>query len=226
VTKAKEPAGANESRPRKLVDALRSGVTATATAVTAVLGIVFVLAPSLRPLPRDKIEASVSIPAIERSVTVCEWAERQYPADPAAAMKRLLKPDNAASRDQFGTVVYVRLKTDGFQHRAVGLRARVYDWKLKETPVPNSSLELLYPSASDVKVEAPSRSSMQLMLLDDLTDLGRDVFVRVEAYDDAGILSYADSDKIASKDSEDERPPACDPAGRRLQRESWLKRIF
>ncbi len=174
----------------------RGALTATATVVTAVLGVVFLLVPSLRPLPRDKIEASVKVAALEPNVALEEWAARQYPGDPAGTLNRLLGHKiRAAEKDVTGLVVYVRLRTDGFKRRSIRLRARVYNAATKR-PAETLDVSEIYPEAGQLKIDAPSRSSVQLILLDDFTLAGGRHFVRVEAYDDGGILAYADSDEV------------------------------
>ena len=59
-----------------------------------------------------------------------------------------------------------------------------------------NGLKQAYPT-NNLKIDAPSRSSVQLLFLKNLADLKEDkYFVRVEAYDGGGILAYADSGPI------------------------------
>jgi hypothetical protein len=196
-----------ESAAKRLVGTARGAITASATLITAVLGVVFLLVPSLRPLSRDKIEASLTIPAVESGVTVRDWAERQYPGDPKGALKRLLENNDEAEATQPGTVVYVRLRADGFKRRSVKLRARVYAAGTQRWPVPNTNFEQLYPEANQFKIDAPSRSSVQLILLSNLDNTDHRLFVRVEAFDDGGILAYADSGPILNGKTVGPPPP-------------------
>lgn len=183
----------------RVLAAARGGVTAAATLITAALGVVFLLVPSLRPLPRDKIEASLSVPAFERSVPLPEWADRQYPGRGPQELRRLLRrPVKADDSATTGIVVYVRLTADGFKRRSIQLRARVYD-ACTGRPPENSDPEPIYPEAGTLSIDAPSRSSVQLLLLDDFLALGGRFFVRVEAFDAGGILAYADSDRIGEE---------------------------
>jgi len=175
----------------------RGALGATATLATGVLGVVFLLVPSWRPLARDQIRASLTVPVIETRVGLLDWARRQYPGDPMGTLVRLVGHRLDAEDKGFeGLVVYVSLQSEGFKHRAIRLRARVYNTR---TQRPDGGLDpdqMAYPETSRLQIDAPSRSSVQLLLLDDFSDVGGTYFVRVEAYDDDGILAYADSRQI------------------------------
>lgn len=173
----------------------RGGLTATATLVTAVLGVVFLLIPSVRPLPRDKIEASLSVPTVESRVDLLEWARRQYPRDPLGELRRLLGHPYRETDAAAGLVVYVRLRAEGFKRRSIRLRARVYDARTRRPPEDLDTDEII-PESGQLRIDAPSRASVQLMILDDFSRVPGRYFVRVEAYDDGGMLAYADSDTL------------------------------
>jgi hypothetical protein len=185
-----------EGDVRRWVGQARGAVVAGAGLITAVLGVVFLVAPSLRPLPRDKIAASVGVPTVENGVNLLDWARRQYPGHPYSALRQLGQAYDA-QRDGAvtGTVVYVRLQTDGFRYRSIQLRARVYDADIGR-PAPDTYVGQLLPKFGKVRLEAPSRSTVTLMFLDDLSKLVGRYFVRVEAYDGTGILAFADSPVI------------------------------
>ena len=177
----------------RVLGTVRGALTATATVLTAVLGVVFLLIPSWRPLPRDRISASLSIVTLEHDVGLLDWAGRQYPGDTAKRLRRLIGHEPTENdRSTSGLVVYVRLETDGFKRRSIRLRPRVYD-AITQRPLENAEIETLYPKTRLLKIDAPSRSSIQLLLLDSLTGFPGPYFIRVEAYDDAGILAFADS---------------------------------
>jgi hypothetical protein len=180
---------------QQLLSTTRGGLTAIATLVTAVLGVVFLLIPSLRPLPRDKIEASLTVPTIESQVDLLEWARRQYPGDPSGELRRLLGHPYRGSDAAAGLVVYVRLRAEGFKRRSLRLRARVYDARTRRPPANLDSDEII-PESGHLRIDAPSRASVQLMILDDFSRIPGRYFVRVEAYDDGGMLAYADSRTI------------------------------
>jgi hypothetical protein len=180
---------------QRLLGTARGGLTATATLVTAVLGVVFLLIPSVRPLPRDKIEASLSVPTVESQVDLLEWARRQYPRDPLGELRRLLGHPYRETDAAAGLVVYVRLRAEGFKRRSIRLRARVYDARTQRPPEDLDTDEII-PESGQLRIDAPSRASVQLMILDDFSRVPGRYFVRVEAYDDGGMLAYADSDAI------------------------------
>jgi hypothetical protein len=180
---------------RQLLGTARGALTATATLVTAVLGVVFVLVPSLRPLPRDRIEASLTVPTVEGRVDLLEWARRQFPGDPRGELQRLLGHPYRVADAAAGLVVYVRLRAEGFKRRSIRLRARVYDARTRRPPADLDTGEII-PESGQLRIDAPSRASVQLMILDDFSRVPGRYFVRVEAYDDGGMLAYADSDVI------------------------------
>ena len=104
------------------LDLLRSGVTGTLSLIATALGVVFLLIPSLRPLSRDKIDASVEIATVEQGVSLKRWAQRQYGRGRADdELRKLLGPKgvNKFTLSAPGSVVYVRLRTDGFKRRSI-----------------------------------------------------------------------------------------------------------
>ncbi|HEX3872668.1 MAG TPA: hypothetical protein VHW26_00880 [Solirubrobacteraceae bacterium] len=185
----------------RLLGPVAGSLTAVVTLIAAVLGVLFLLVPSLQPLSRSKIDASISVPTVEPDVSELRWAEHQYPRGGRAGAievlgKLLGHPYNQHTDGTVeGMVVYVRLATDGFQHRSISLRAEVYDAHTGEPPR-SVDISQIYPRSGTLTVDAPSRSSVQLMLLDDVKHLSGVFFVRVEAYDDGGVLAYADSPLI------------------------------
>lgn len=184
------------SEPRAVVRNLgtvRGGLTATASVITAVLGVVFLLLPSWKPLSRDKIEASVTIAAIERDVSLRDWSERQFPGDPAGELRRLVgRPLGKGEDESVGTVAYVQLRADGFKRRTIELRTRIYDARTRRPPE-SADFGVVYPKSGRLKIDAPSRGSVQLIMLDRFTIVPGCYFIRVEAYDKGGILAYDDS---------------------------------
>jgi len=186
-----EPPGA---AARRGLRSLPGALTAGAGVITAVLGVVFLLIPEWRPLPRDKIGASVTIVTLEQSVPLLKWAARQYPTDTKKRLADAIghEPD-ANDKTLSGLVVYVKLETDGFKRRSIKLRSRIYAEKTRR-PAGNVTISQTFPRGGKLNVDAPSRSSIQLLLLDDIAGaLGGPYFVRVEAYDEAGVLAFADS---------------------------------
>lgn len=185
----------------RLLGPVAGTMTGVVTLIAGVLGVVFLLVPSLQPLSRDKIDAAITVPTVESGVSELRWAEHQYPrGGRAGAINELDKLlghrfDPHADGTVRGMVAYVRLQTDGFQHRSISLRAEVYDARTNQPPR-SADISEIYPRSGTLTVDAPSRSSVQLMLLDDVAQLSGVFFVRVEAYDDGGVLAYADSPMI------------------------------
>ncbi len=182
---------------KRLLGTAPRALTAAATLATAVLGVIFVLVPSLRPLPRDKIEASLTVPTVEGQVDLAEWARRQHPRDPLGKLENLLGHPYREADASAGLVVYVRLRADGFKRRSIRLRARVYDADTRRPPEHLDTDEII-PESGQLRIDAPSRSSVPLMILDDFSRIPGRYFVRVEAFDNAGMLAYADSDTITA----------------------------
>jgi hypothetical protein len=185
----------------RLLGPVSGTLTGIVTLIAAVLGVVFLLVPSLQPLSRDKIDASITVPTVESGVSELRWAEHQYPrggrAGAITELGKLLghRFDPRTDGTVRGMVAYVRLQTDGFKHRSISLRAEVYDARTGEPPR-SADISEIYPRSGTLRIDAPSRSSVQLMLLDDVAQLSGVFFVRVEAYDDDGVLAYADSPPI------------------------------
>jgi hypothetical protein len=188
----------------KALDWIRTGIGTTATVLAAVLGVVFLLVPSWKPLSRDKIGASVSVPVVEEAVRLDDWAQRQYGAEWKKVLPKLVNPKHPeialrqTTLESKGLVAYVRLETEGFKRRHISLRAEIYD-SANSRPF-RGRLEVVYPKSGRTNIDAPSRSSVQLLFLPDLVTEGT-YFVRVEAYDGDGILAYADSKPIVIVDT-------------------------
>jgi hypothetical protein len=160
------------------------------------LGVLFLLVPSLKPLPRDRIEASIAVSEIQNSVGVKAWASRQFPGDTGGHLTELLgHPYGPRDRQGTGTIVYVRLTTVGFQHRSLNLRVFAVDARTHAEPT-DLSITSTFPRAGVLHVDAPSRQSVQLLYIDDLAYVDASIVLRVEAYDDHGVLAYADSGVI------------------------------
>jgi hypothetical protein len=191
--------GSVKAEAKTLLVKARGALTAAATLCTAVLGVLFLLVPSLKPLSRDKIEASLTVPTVETQVDLFDWATRQYPGRPRRELHKLLGHPYGPNDAGAGLVVYVQLQADGFKRRAIKLRARIYDSATRRPSTDLLSGGQILPQSGRLRIDAPSRSSVQLMLLNDFSRVPGRRFVRVEAYDDGGILAYADSKTIVGE---------------------------
>ncbi len=177
---------------------LTKGFAATGTAVaglvTAAIGVLFLLVPELKPLTRDKISASVAVTDIENHVSAARWARLQYPKHHAQRLRDFLG-DDASPDDHraLGSIIYVRLRTDGFKRRSIRLRATLYNAQTR-TPSRAARATVTFPDSGKLSIDTPSASSIQLLFVSDvgIAIPGRYYF-RVAAFDDSGILAYADS---------------------------------
>lgn len=190
-----------KSAPVRMLGQFGVGLKTIAALTTGVLGAVFLVLPGCRPLPRDKISASVKVVAYENEVPIEDWARQRFPDHPMTNLSRLIPgpgPILPGDKEAKGLVLYVELSTDGFKRRDIRLRTRVYVVRTRHRVDPREiPATQILPSAGELEIDAPSRSSVQLLFLDDLTTLdGGPFFVRVEAYDDGGILAYDDSPPI------------------------------
>jgi hypothetical protein len=209
AAQANKPVAADEPAVRKAFVSVSGALAGTATFIVTILGAVFLVVPSWRPLSRDKIQASLTVPAVESKLSTRGWAHRQFPGRGRAdeELRRAIGAKPTANQlNASGTVVYVRLQVDGFKRRAIRLRARLYYADTKQPA--NNGVKQAYPT-NNLKIDAPSRSSVQLLFLKDLSDLpGEKYFVRVEAYDGGGILAYADSGTILDGHTVGPPPPS------------------
>ena len=86
--------------------------------VSSVLGVVFLLAPELKPEPRARVAGELQILQVDRDIAWGEYLDRTEqnagPCDP---------PD---ARNRLGQVIYVRLETTGFRRRRTQLRWSVF----------------------------------------------------------------------------------------------------
>jgi hypothetical protein len=176
---------------------LRGGVAGVLGLVTAVFGVLFVVRPDLRPPSRDKVSASLEVLAVEPRVPLIEWARRQFGDGAEEKLRKLLDAERltADERKFPGTVAYVRLQADGFKNRDVSLRARIYNAQSRR-PATDIDLPLQQVNGgiSSIPIDAPSRTSVQLLFITDLHGIGPvKTFIRAELYDDEGMIAVADS---------------------------------
>jgi hypothetical protein len=168
-------------------------VSALATLIGAVLGVVFLLVPGLKPLPRDRISASVAVADIENNISVGRWARLQYPKSHEDRLRQFLGHKPKRAELQFrGMLVYVKLTTEGFKRRSVRLSAKLYDARTRR-PSANTRAVNEFPESGKLKIRTPSRESIQLLFVSELSQVSGRFFLRVSAFDDSGILAYADS---------------------------------
>lgn len=164
--------------------------TSIVALLTALVPLIFQLAPQWRPDPRENVSADISVFALEPKVTLDDWLDRRNAS--AVERERILgmkpKPEDLTFE---GEVVYVRVRVQGSKGRSVRLRARLYNAR-RQMPVPLEDDPITYRS-SNIPIDAPSRSSVQLLFLADLSVETEPQFVRVELLNEDGVLAVDDS---------------------------------
>lgn len=183
------------SRLRRVSGVAWAVATALVALVASLVPLVFQLVPAWKPDPRDKVSADISVIAVEPHASLRTWLSRQYPGD-AGARERILGHKGVVPGELAfpGEVVYVRMEVSGSKGRAVRLRARLYRARQQQPLViPSGSEQNFGGRAAAVRIDAPSRSSVQLLFIDDLSQTPLPIFVRVELFNDDGILAVADS---------------------------------
>jgi hypothetical protein len=162
---------------------------------TSVVALVFTLWPGLKPDPRDRLNAQVSVFAVDRGVTLEAWLRRTTFSEDEyrEARARYLASLGVAEKDASGLLAssgqsaYVASTVEGFKRRSVRLRWSLYDHATNRR-LPQFSNE----SGARLNLEAPSDRTLQEIWL---PPLGRGrYFLRVALYDgDGTLLDVADS---------------------------------
>lgn len=174
-------------RHRRLVTQANVVATAVLALATGAVALLFQLAPFLKPDPRDRVGADVSIFALEPNVELGEWIKRAFPPDEQGEAGREY-PDRGAQ----GEMLYVRTAVDGHKHRDVRLRYAIY-YAADETRVPPEDIDA--PPLRPFDLSSPSERSVQALWVPDLSGEPA-LFIRVELWDDEGMLAVADSPRI------------------------------
>ena len=166
----------------------RTTLAALIALAASIVSLLFTIAPALKPDPRDRVGADVSIFAVERNVTIGQWISRAFPQSDGDELRKRY-PDRAA----LGELLYVRTSVDGHKHRNVALRVSVLDAK-SERRVPPQEIDA--PPIAPVALSAPSERSVQAIWLPDLSHEPTGLFLRVELWDRHGILAISDSPRL------------------------------
>jgi hypothetical protein len=181
--------------------------TAALALVSTVVTLVFTIWPELRPDPRERLGAEVSIFAVEPAVEYDAWLRRtsangrelkqrrrEYLRHATLRGERLTKRDKEQLLAVRGNSVYVRSTIEGFKRRNVRLRWSMYDAR-RRTRQPDFD----DVPAADVDLNAPTdRSVTQLWISPTPPD--KLVFVRVELLSrDSTLLAVADTPPFRSQ---------------------------
>ena len=162
---------------------------------TSLIALVFTLWPGLKPDPRDRLNAQVSVFAVDRQVTLEEWLRRTTFSEDEyrAARDRYLESVGVARTDADGLLAsagqsaYVASIVEGFKRRSVRLRWSLYE-QATDRRIPRFSNQ----SGARLSLEAPSDRTLQEIWL---PPLPRGMYyMRVALYDgDGTLLDVADS---------------------------------
>jgi hypothetical protein len=131
----------------------------------------------------------VAVFALEPGVTLDRWIDREFPPSQRAALHKRY-PDGAAR----GELLYVRTVVDGHKHRDVTLRYGVYD-AARHTRVPARNID--GPQLGALPLSAPSERSVKVLWVPDLSFEPGRLFIRVELWDDDGMLAVGDSPPVS-----------------------------
>jgi len=185
---------------RRLAGEGRTFLTAMIALVTAAIALLYQLVPALKPDPRERVGAAVEIFAVEPAVQLGQWLQDAFPEDVDAATERVLgtrTPEpNELTLTLTGTVVYVRTEVDGYKHRAIAIRVRLYVARSqRRAPTPFAAP---YRETSGARIDSPNRRSVQLLFLPDLRAEPTPEFLRVELIDaqSGSMLAVADSPEL------------------------------
>jgi hypothetical protein len=173
------------ARQRRLVTQANVVATALLALATGAVALLFQLAPWLKPDPRDRVGADVSIFALEPDVALGDWIERAVPPDEQAELAR-----QYPNRSALGEMLYVRTAVDGHKHRDVSLRYAIYHAEDDTRAVVDAP-----PGPTRMHLSSPSERSVQALWVPDLS-FEPNLFIRVELWDDEGMLAVADSPRI------------------------------
>jgi hypothetical protein len=183
-----EPPPPEEEAPSRRLKQAHVVITALLALITGAIALAFQIAPGLKPDPRDRVGADVTIFALEPGVTLGQWIQRGFPAGERAELEARY-PDRAA----VGELLYVNTAVDGHKHRDVTLRYAVYHGR-RQTRIPDAAID--GPQLDPLSLSAPNERSVQVLWVPDLRAETTPLFVRVELWDEDGMLAVSDSPQI------------------------------
>lgn len=172
---------------RSLLSQTGVATTAIVALVASVVGLLFQLAPQLRPDPRDRVGAEISVFAVEPGATLGEWIARGFPPERQEALRRQYSDQGAG-----GELLYVRMAVDGHKHRDVALQYDVHHASNGQRVAPE---DIDGPTLEPLELSSPSERSVQMLWIPSFRG-EPDVFIRVALWDGRGMLAVADSARI------------------------------
>lgn len=187
-------------RPRTIATgAVVTAVTAGVALVSALVALGFQLWPTLKPDPREKLSASLSVFAVDPGVSYDAWLRRISPTPNEYRRHRHTylasngvhggSAANAILRTP-GLVVYVASEIHGFKRRSTTMRWSLYDEHHKRLP------EFSDQPPVHVHLEAPTDRTIQQLWVPSPQRDGS-YFVRVELLvTDGAMLAVADTPRF------------------------------
>lgn len=162
----------------KFVRAAWSSGAATIAVVAAAVALAFSLWPSLSPDPRTILAASLSVQTVEPGVTYRDFLER-VGEDPRRRNPRVLQGR--------GYVVYLRVRIEGRKHGSLRLDQLQYV-AANRRRIPGQTR----PEDSSVEAGTPNDQWIHRVFVFD-PPFDFPVVVRLELFDGATLLAYADT---------------------------------
>lgn len=195
------PAGEPDAKTRRLSSTAWAILTAAIALAGSVVSLAFTLWPALKPDPLDQVGAALSVVAIEPNVRIEDWAEHAYPKSSQKVLQGIfgVERPSPGNLDNRGAVIYVRTQVDGYKHRSVSLLWRLHKVKTGSR-LPYERLIVNAPRIPQLNVDAPDRSSVQMLFIPSLDRVPPElaVFVRVELVDGSGTLAITDTPSLRS----------------------------
>jgi hypothetical protein len=193
-----------ESQPEPPVHVRKLGalgwtvLVALVAMASSLVALVFTLWPGLRPDPRDRLGAEVSVFAVDPNVSYREWisARSSFSGDEAVERLQEARVQTPGLLRVRGEVAYVRMQVEGFKRRSVAMRVSLYDGGTNRRVEGASNIEV-----GSQQLEAPSDRAVVPVWLPCPPVPGRKYFVRVELYHagDNVLLAVADSRPFTSR---------------------------
>jgi hypothetical protein len=194
----REPESASPVRARRLSALGWTVLVALVAMASSLAALVFTLWPGLRPDPRDRLGAEVSVFAVDPNVTYREWitARSSFSGDEAEARLREARLQTPGLLRVRGEVAYVRMEVEGFKRRSVAMRVSLYEGWSNRRVEGASNIEV-----GSQELEAPSDRAVVPVWLPCPPEPGRKYYVRVELYHagDNVLLAVADSEPFTSR---------------------------
>jgi hypothetical protein len=203
---SRPPAEASsKERPGPIKQIVTGAAAFVAFAATAA-ALMFEFFPGIKPdPPPESVGATVQVYAVEPGVSLGTWLKRVYGdgGEYMAALRQYLGPSPSPQAlgqlNNPGELVYVRVSVDGLKHRAVYLQWKMYDLhsQLSTEAFTNNPFPPIPTIARQLRIDAPSRRSVQLLWIPSFSDEDRPVYLRVELDDtNRGVLAVADSAEL------------------------------